>query len=80
MASGAAFFSSTKLDGRTCLRVAIGATNTEERHVTKFWDDVKRVLAGEVLAGEGQLARLQEDDVRDGCWALEGVSLPLGGG
>lgn len=59
MASGEAFFSPTKLDGRTCLRVAIGATNTEERHIKKFWGNVQRV-AGDVLAGDKKTTVLSE--------------------
>ncbi len=38
MASGLAFFSSTKLGGRTCLRVSVGGPATEARHVREFWD------------------------------------------
>ena len=37
-ASGQAFFTHTKLDGRLTLRMAIGQTYTEERHVRRAWD------------------------------------------
>lgn len=37
-ASGEAFFTHTKLDGRLTLRMAIGQTYTEERHVRRAWD------------------------------------------
>ncbi len=37
-ASGKAFFTHTKLDGRLTLRMAIGQTYTEERHVRRAWD------------------------------------------
>lgn len=50
LASGKAFFSSTKLDGRTCLRVSIGGLLTEERHVVNLWDMMAQV-AGDVLDG-----------------------------
>ena len=36
-ASGEAFLSHTKLDGRFVLRLAIGNIRTEERHVRRAW-------------------------------------------
>ncbi|CAM9883813.1 unnamed protein product, partial [Hapterophycus canaliculatus] len=36
--SGLAFFSSTKLGGRTCLRVCVGGPATETRHIQELWD------------------------------------------
>jgi aromatic-L-amino-acid decarboxylase len=35
--SGKAFFTHTKLNGKVVLRMSIGQTNTEERHVKKTW-------------------------------------------
>ncbi|CAM9654577.1 unnamed protein product [Ectocarpus sp. 6 AP-2014] len=35
--SGLAFFSSTKLEGRTCLRVSVGGPATEMRHIRDLW-------------------------------------------
>ncbi|CAM9771919.1 unnamed protein product, partial [Ectocarpus sp. 13 AM-2016] len=40
--SGLAFFSSTKLEGRTCLRVSVGGPATEMRHIRDFWDALGR--------------------------------------
>jgi aromatic-L-amino-acid decarboxylase len=37
-ASGEAYFTHTKLDGKLTLRMAIGQTYTEERHVRHAWD------------------------------------------
>jgi aromatic-L-amino-acid decarboxylase len=37
-ASGEAYFTHTKLDGELTLRMAIGQTYTEERHVRRAWD------------------------------------------
>ena len=37
-ASGRAYFTHTRLDGRLTLRMAIGQTYTEERHVRNAWD------------------------------------------
>ena len=37
-ASGEAFLSHTKLDGRYVLRLAIGNIRTEERHVARAWE------------------------------------------
>eukprot|EP00903_Cladosiphon_okamuranus_P005441 g5426.t1 len=38
VASGLAFFSSTKLGGKTCLRVSVGGPATEGRHIRELWD------------------------------------------
>ena len=41
--SGRAFFSHTRLDGRLVLRLCVGQTNTEERHVREVWKSIKEV-------------------------------------
>jgi len=49
-ASGEAFLSHTKLDGRYVLRLAIGNIRTEERHVRRAWElltDAASVLLGQ---------------------------------
>lgn len=40
-ASGNAFLTHTRLSGRYAIRVAIGATRTEQRHVEALWDLVR---------------------------------------
>ncbi|MGH7960386.1 MAG: pyridoxal phosphate-dependent decarboxylase family protein [Candidatus Binatia bacterium] len=42
-ASGAAFLSHTKLDGRYAIRVAIGNQATTQEHVTRLWDRLRQV-------------------------------------
>jgi len=39
--SGRALFSHPRLDGRLVLRLCVGQTNTEERHVREVWKSVK---------------------------------------
>jgi len=39
--SGAAFLTHTKLDGRLVLRMSIGATRTERRHVEQAWATIR---------------------------------------
>jgi aromatic-L-amino-acid decarboxylase len=49
-ASGSAYLSHTKLDGRYVLRLAIGNMRTELRHVTRAWEllqDAAMVTAGD---------------------------------
>jgi aromatic-L-amino-acid decarboxylase len=41
-ASGELFLTHTRLDGRYVLRMAIGATWTERRHVERGWDTIRR--------------------------------------
>ncbi|CAN0527809.1 unnamed protein product [Scytosiphon promiscuus] len=41
VASGLAFFSSTKLRGRTCLRICVGNPATETRHIQELWDALR---------------------------------------
>jgi aromatic-L-amino-acid/L-tryptophan decarboxylase len=36
--TGRAFFTHTKLNGQVVLRMSIGQTHTEEKHVTDTWD------------------------------------------
>jgi aromatic-L-amino-acid decarboxylase len=48
-ASGEAYLSHTKLNGRTTLRLAIGNIRTEERHVRRAWD----LLRAAAHAGKG---------------------------
>ncbi|CAM9528472.1 unnamed protein product [Ectocarpus fasciculatus] len=50
-ASGLAFFSSTKLEGRTCLRVSVGGPATETRHIREFWDALGR--AADAVTADG---------------------------
>jgi aromatic-L-amino-acid decarboxylase len=40
-ASGTAFVSHTKVDGRLVLRVSIGAPAVERRHVDALWDLIR---------------------------------------
>jgi aromatic-L-amino-acid decarboxylase len=47
-ASGRMYLTHTVLNGRTVLRVAIGASGTQERHVADAWGLIQRT-AGEVL-------------------------------
>ena len=51
MASGLAFFSSTKLGGRTCLRVSVGGPATEARHIGELWDALR--TTADAIAAEG---------------------------
>ncbi|MDF1596758.1 MAG: aminotransferase class V-fold PLP-dependent enzyme [Acidimicrobiia bacterium] len=44
-ASGEAFFTHTKLDGQLTLRMAIGQTYTEDRHVHHAWDLIVQAAA-----------------------------------
>ena len=44
-ASGEAYFTHTKLDGKLTLRMAIGQTYTEERHVRQAWDLITKAAA-----------------------------------
>jgi aromatic-L-amino-acid decarboxylase len=46
-ATGKAFFTHTKLNGHVVLRMSIGQTNTEEKHVKETWDlivNIARVI------------------------------------
>jgi aromatic-L-amino-acid decarboxylase len=45
-ASGAAFVTHTRLDSRYVIRVAIGATQTTQRHVERLWDLLQRDRVG----------------------------------
>ena len=49
--SGAAFLTHTKVDGRFVLRVSIGQTMTEQRHVERL-QELLRDTAADVVAGE----------------------------
>ena len=40
-ADGAAHVTRTVLDGRTVLRVSIGARTTERRHVVALWESIR---------------------------------------
>ena len=44
-ATGEAYLSSTKLSGRTILRLAIGNVRTEEGHVRRAWELLQREAA-----------------------------------
>lgn len=39
--SGRAFLTHTKLDGRVVLRLVVGQTDVEERHVCKIWEYIQ---------------------------------------
>ncbi len=41
--TGKAFFTHTKLNGKVVLRMSIGQTNTEEKHVKETWELIKEV-------------------------------------
>jgi aromatic-L-amino-acid decarboxylase len=41
--TGKAFFTHTKLNGQVVLRMSIGQTNTEEKHVKATWDLIERI-------------------------------------
>ena len=43
--SGRAYFSHTRLDDRLILRVCIGQTSTEERHVRELWGAIKEAAS-----------------------------------
>jgi aromatic-L-amino-acid decarboxylase len=45
-ASGEQYLTHTRLDDRLVLRVSIGQTHTEERHVRALWDHVTSLAAG----------------------------------
>jgi aromatic-L-amino-acid decarboxylase len=45
-ASGEAYLSHTKLDGRYVLRLAIGNIRTEERHVARAWELLRDAARG----------------------------------
>jgi len=44
-ASGEAYLSHTKLNGKFTLRLSVGSIRVEERHLTKVWDSLNRHLA-----------------------------------
>ena len=44
--TGKAFFTHTKLNGRVVLRLSIGQTNTEEKHVRQVWDLIRKTASG----------------------------------
>jgi aromatic-L-amino-acid decarboxylase len=39
--TGKAYFTHTKLNGQVVLRMSIGQTNTEEKHVEATWDLIR---------------------------------------
>ena len=41
--TGKAFFTHTKLNGQVVLRMSIGQTHTEEKHVKATWDLIQEV-------------------------------------
>ena len=41
-ATGTAYFTHTKLNGQVVLRMSIGQTYTEEKHVKATWDLIKK--------------------------------------
>ncbi len=50
-ASGGAFLSHTRLNGRIALRLSVGNLRTRERHVAKTWDLLREAAAGRIRAG-----------------------------
>ena len=51
--SGKAYLSHTRLDGKFTLRLCIGQTNTEKRHVEQVWKSIQQIsnnIASETLA------------------------------
>ena len=44
-ASGDLFLTHTKLDGKFTLRVCVGQTNTEARHVARAWERIREETA-----------------------------------
>jgi aromatic-L-amino-acid decarboxylase len=44
-ASGEAYLSHTKLNGKFTLRLSVGSIRVEERHLSKVWDILNRMLA-----------------------------------
>ncbi len=50
-ASGALYLTHTRLDGRHTLRMCVGQTHTEARHVTAAWEHI-RAAADSALRGE----------------------------
>jgi len=40
--TGKAYFTHTKLNGEVVLRMSIGQTNTEEKHVKETWDLIQK--------------------------------------
>jgi aromatic-L-amino-acid decarboxylase len=42
-ATGKAYFTHTKLNGQVVLRMSIGQTNTEEKHVKATWDLIEKI-------------------------------------
>ncbi|CAM9405302.1 unnamed protein product [Ascophyllum nodosum] len=51
ISSGLAFFSSTKLEGRTCLRMCVGCPSTDSRHVREMWDALGRTAQAVMTEG-----------------------------
>jgi aromatic-L-amino-acid/L-tryptophan decarboxylase len=49
-ATGQAYLTHTKVDGRYVLRLAVGAPSTEERHVAATWKLIQ-AAAEDVLTG-----------------------------
>lgn len=47
-ASGAAYLSHTKLDGKYTLRLSVGSIRVEERHLRKVWDLLNEKLENEI--------------------------------
>ena len=42
--TGKAYFTHTKLNGQVVLRISIGQTNTEDKHVKATWDLIQMVV------------------------------------
>ncbi|CAN0049884.1 unnamed protein product, partial [Laminaria digitata] len=51
IASGLSLFSSTKLGGKTCLRICVGCPLTNMRHMQELWEALRQTA--DVMAAEG---------------------------
>ena len=49
--TGKAFFTHTKLNDRVVLRMSIGQTHTEEKHVSEMWNLLQK-YAAELIGSE----------------------------
>jgi aromatic-L-amino-acid decarboxylase len=51
--SGDLYLTHTRLDGKLALRLSVGQTNTERRHVERAWQRIQEVAAGLELGDRG---------------------------
>jgi aromatic-L-amino-acid decarboxylase len=50
-ATGRAYLTHTRLDGRLVIRVSIGQTRTERRHVEALWEELRNAASRHVENG-----------------------------